>query len=113
MNHEEHNIQKQVVEYLRLNKVEVYAIPNGGRRDVITATILKREGVRRGAPDLFIVGKTKIYFIEMKTTKGKQSPYQKEFEELTKKTSSCCYQVWRSINDAIDFYKSFKNDLNI
>ena len=31
----------------------LFAIPNGGKRDVISAKLLKDEGVRAGVPDLF------------------------------------------------------------
>lgn len=108
---EEHRIQTQIVEYLILNQVEVFAIPNGGHRDLATAMVLKREGVRRGAPDLMIIGKNKIFFVEVKTAKGKQSEYQKIFEDITKKSSACEYMLWRSLDDAVDFFEKHKNDL--
>ena len=62
---EEHRIQRQIVEYLMMNQIEVFAIPNGGHRDLATAMVLKREGVRRGVADLMIIGKSKIYFVEI------------------------------------------------
>lgn len=108
---EEHRIQRQIVEYLNLNHVEVFAIPNGGNRDIATATILKREGVRRGAPDLMIIGKTKIYFVEVKTLKGKQSVYQKIFEEITTKSCACKYFLFRSLDDAVEFFEKNKKDI--
>ena len=108
---EEHRIQKQIVEYLSLNKVEVFAIPNGGNRDIITASILKQEGVRRGVSDLIIIGKNNIYFIEIKTQKGKQSIYQKDFENVVNKSNVCKYEVWRSLDDAENFISKNKNDV--
>jgi hypothetical protein len=42
-------LQHQVYE---LPVFALYAIPNGGARDVITGSRLKAEGVRRGTPDL-------------------------------------------------------------
>ena len=39
---EEHRIQRQIVEYLMMNQIEVFAIPNGGHRDLATAMVLKR-----------------------------------------------------------------------
>ena len=108
---EEHRIQRQIVEYLMMNKVEVFAIPNGGHRDLATAMVLKREGVRRGVADLMIIGKNKIYFIEVKTQKGKQSEYQKLFEKITDKSSACEYMLWRSLDDAEKFLLNNKNDV--
>ena len=110
---EEHRIQRQIVEYLLLNKVEVFAIPNGGHRDLATAMILKREGVRRGVADLMIIGKNKIYFIEVKTQKGKQSEYQKNFEQIVSKSDVCEYMLWRSLDDAENFLNQHKIDVNI
>ncbi len=110
---EEHRIQRQIFEYLMLNKVEVFAIPNGGHRDVATATILKREGVRRGVSDLVIIGKNNVYFIEIKTLKGKQSEYQKNFEKIVTKSNVCKYMIWRSIEDAELFIQQHKQDIRL
>ena len=51
----------------------LFAIPNGGNRNVITAANLKAEGVRAGIPDLFLAvprGGFGGLFIEMKKQKG-------------------------------------------
>lgn len=51
----------------------LFAIPNGGLRNVITAKNMKAEGVRAGVPDLFLAvsrGDSHGLFIEMKRTKG-------------------------------------------
>ena len=51
----------------------LFAIPNGGERNVIVASRLKAEGVRAGVPDLFLAAKRGNYgglFIEMKKPKG-------------------------------------------
>lgn len=51
----------------------LFAIPNGGQRNVIVASKLKAEGVRAGVPDLFLAvarhGGHGL-FIEMKKAKG-------------------------------------------
>ena len=51
----------------------LFAVPNGGERNVIVAARLKAEGVRAGVPDLFLAHPNNEYhglFIEMKKAKG-------------------------------------------
>jgi hypothetical protein len=83
MKHEESKLQIQCVKWFRLAhpKKLIYAIPNGGKRGVITASIMKAEGVTAGVPDLHIPMDSKGYhslYIELKTAKGVLSPKQKE-----------------------------------
>lgn len=47
---------------------KIFAVPNGGKRNRITAMKLKAEGVRSGVPDLFIP--SLFLFIEMKKPEG-------------------------------------------
>ena len=53
----------------------LFAIPNGANKSMAMAAKFKREGLRKGAPDLFLaIGKKGTYglFIELKRTKGAQ-----------------------------------------
>lgn len=83
----EHRLQVACVRWFRLQHKDVliFAIPNGGQRNVITAKRLKDEGVVAGVADLCVLCPNSDgyngLFIEMKTEKGKQTESQKEFEK--------------------------------
>jgi len=70
---------------LRANHPEalVFAIPNGGFRNKLTAARLKAEGVLAGASDLFVSEPRLGYhglYVEMKRTRGgRVSPKQAKF----------------------------------
>ena len=70
-------------------KVKLMAIPNGEKRHIAVAKRLKKEGVRKGVPDLFIP-EWQIW-IEMKRQKGgRLNQEQKEWLDYLEK---CGYIV--------------------
>lgn len=57
----------------------LFHIPNGGKRNIVTARRLKAEGVKAGVPDLFLPvsrGGFHGLFIEMKAGKNKTTEKQ-------------------------------------
>lgn len=66
----EHNEQVALVAKLRREELFVFAIPNGGKRDVREAKRMKDEGVTAGIPDLCVIFKGASIWIELKTRKG-------------------------------------------
>lgn len=57
----------------------LHHIPNGGKRDKVTAAILKREGVKSGVPDLCLPvprGGFHGLYIELKAGKNIPTPSQ-------------------------------------
>jgi hypothetical protein len=70
--------------------VRIFAIPNGGRRAMKTAKMLKATGVLKGVPDLYVPGWN--LWIEMKRAKGgKLSPEQKSM--LAYLENECLHNV--------------------
>lgn len=82
MKQQESILQSNCVKWFRYQypKALIFAVPNGGSRNLIEAKKLKKEGVMAGVSDLIVVFKNRMLFIEMKTEKGRQSKTQKEFQ---------------------------------
>ena len=85
---EEHRIQCTCVRWFSLQYPQLdgrlFAVPNGGRRDAVTAAKLRAEGVVAGVADLILLKSNRDYgalLIEMKTTKGRQSESQKKWQK--------------------------------
>lgn len=108
---EEHRIQCSCVKWFRLAYAEhrhnLFAVPNGGRRDKTTAAKLKAEGVLAGVADLILLipnGQFHALLIEMKTRTGTQQATQKEWQRCIE-TYGYKYVVCRSLED-------FQNEIN-
>lgn len=87
----EHAEQVSLVQWLDAAHPELpyFAIPNGGNRNIITASKLKAEGVKAGVPDLFLPSLR--IFIELKRAKGgKVSQAQKD---MATRLEACGYRV--------------------
>ena len=66
----------------------MYAVPNGGKRNITTAARLKKEGVKPGVPDICLPvprGRYHGLYIEMKVNKNKPSANQKWWIEQLQK----------------------------
>lgn len=89
---DEHRLQCACVQWFRIVyptlAQNLFAVPNGGRRDRITGARLKAEGVTAGVADLILLLPNTQYhalLIEMKTTKGTQQKTQKQWQEHIEK----------------------------
>lgn len=84
---EEAQLQKAVVTYLKLREalgqLKYFSVPNGGKRDVITAVKLKREGLRAGVPDIVVVTSvpSRTIFLELKSKTGSLSKPQQKWRD--------------------------------
>lgn len=77
--------QIAVVQFCMYKDIPIFAIPNGGSRNKLEAINLKRQGVKKGVPDLCVPVAKRGYhglYIEMKYGKGKTSKPQDEWLEL-------------------------------
>ena len=88
----------------------LFAIPNGGKRDIRTAQSMKMEGVRAGVPDLFFAHPTKSaygLFIEMKVVKGGSvSADQKKMIQALEEEGYCC-KVTKGCAVAFDVFVGY------
>jgi len=76
------------------NEEFVFAIPNGGLRNVVVAKKMKAEGVKPGVPDLFFTlarGGYHGLFIEMKRIKGGST--SKDQKDKIERLRNCGYKV--------------------
>lgn len=109
----EHAEQVTFVAWFKLTypNVLIFAIPNGGLRNVVTAKKLKMEGVVPGVPDLF-VPEWKL-FIEMKKSKGGR--VSTEQKNIIKHLRKCGYQaeVCNGFDDAKKIIENFVDSVRI
>lgn len=87
----------------------LFHIPNGGRRDKVTAALLKAEGVKAGVPDLCLPvhrGNYHGLFIELKVGSNKPSALQEIWLKQLSQQGYCtavCYG-WHEAAEVIMKY---------
>lgn len=111
--HEESDIQISCVKWFSLQypRYAIFSVPNGGGRNRKEMYFLKKEGLTPGVADLVICADNgRVLFVEMKTSKGKQSPNQKEFESKVSELGFK-YIICRSTDDFIEKVKLWVNEI--
>ena len=84
MKHQESTLQAACVRWFRYqySNLVIYAVPNGGSRNVREAQRLKAEGVLAGVADLVVLlPQGKSLYIEMKVKGNRQTNNQKDFQK--------------------------------
>lgn len=113
MRHEEEFMQMDCVKWMRYQHPReaqlLHHSPNGGRRDAREAARFKAMGTSAGFPDLILPlpqGEWAGLALELKSTKGRQSPEQKAWMERLR-GAGWCYLIIRTFDEfraAIDDY---------
>lgn len=92
----------------------LHHVPNGGKRNITTATRLKREGVKPGVPDVFLPvsrGKYHGLYIELKAGKNKPTDNQNNWIDALINQDyyvSVCWD-WRRASELIVNYLECEN----
>lgn len=103
--------QAAVVEWCGWRHLPILHIPNGGARDARTGAQLKRQGVKRGVPDLCIPvarGGFHGLWIEMKTSGGRVSEHQRAWLDLLNGNGYLA-RVCRGAGQAINLIDDYIN----
>lgn len=100
----EGNVLNAVCEYLHLRGYFFFRLNNVGVFDPVKKVhrSLPKWSIR-GVPDLLIVWKGQVFFIEVKAPKGIQSPEQKAFEAMIEE-NDCDYHLVRSVDDIANLF---------
>ena len=117
-NDEEHRIQCACVSWFNAQfpayRGCLFAVPNGGRRDKVTAAKLKAEGVVAGVADMILLLPNKHHhalLIEMKTKVGQQSPTQKQWAAKVT-PHGYQYTICRSLDEFMNTIKDYLHDMD-
>ncbi len=87
----------------------LFHIPNGGSRNIIEATKLKKMGVKAGVPDLQLIvpnGEVHGLWIELKAQKGKLQPSQQIMIQRLEAQGYLC-KVCFGADEAINEIKKY------
>lgn len=84
-------------------------VPNEGERSLIQRIRMKKEGLKKGWPDVQIMRAASGFhgmFIEFKTTKGKVTPEQRSIMDALIEEGYHCV-VCRSFDAALEAFKGY------
>ncbi len=98
---------RQYEGYKKLNAINWTYIASGEKRNLATAAMLKKKGVRAGWPDYCFISaekvgiNAKVIFLEFKTASGKQSSEQQKFDKALDGCQNIRYHLVRSVEAAV------------
>ena len=91
----EETIQKEIINYCKLNNLLIFCVPNEATRNNSKFIGM---GVLSGVSDLVLILENRIIFVELKNHKGLQSENQKQFESRVLELGHQ-YVIIRSLED--------------
>lgn len=113
----ESTIQQNCIKWFRLQHRSLtkllVSVPNGGKRNVITASILKAEGAISGVSDLIFLKQNRFYgclCIEMKKPNGKQQETQKEWQRAMESAGNK-YVICHSLEEFMTEINNYLKDV--
>lgn len=117
MRQEEHRIQCAIVKwfyyaYPAYRGGCLFAVPNGGHRNIQTARSLKAEGVTSGVSDLLLLVPKREYHglcVEVKTPVGRQSDNQKNWQRIIE-AQGYKYCIVRSLDEFAELVRWYLNE---
>jgi len=117
MRQEEHRIQCAIVKwfyyaYPQYRGGYLFAVPNGGHRNIQTARSLKAEGVTSGVSDLLLLVPKREYHglcVEVKTPVGRQSENQKNWQRIIE-AQGYRYEIVRSLDEFVELVRWYLNE---
>lgn len=110
MRNEEARLQTMCVRWFDLQyptkRLQLFSIPNEGKRNEVNGARMKVMGRRKGAPDMVLLASAgRVVFFEFKSEKGKLSPEQKAFHETIRGWGGVVYIV-KSFDDFCEIVSS-------
>ena len=116
MKSNESKLQAECVQWFRFNypayRYLLFAIPNGGLRNIKVAAKLKKEGVVAGVPDLFLAFPTNEsagLFIEMKYGKNTMTEAQKYMRQQLI-NQNYTHEVCYSFDEFVQIIKGYLHE---
>lgn len=108
-------LQKQVIETLLRFSYLVIRMNSGAVKTdnrFIRNYIIANNGKSSGLSDVIAIKNNRIYFFEIKSSRGKQSESQKEFEKLCEMYNITNYFVINDYNEFLEIIRGIRNESN-
>ena len=94
----ERDVQRSIKDWLTVQGYWAIRLNNQGTFRTVNGRSFYTFHGDPGVPDLLVIGHSKVFFVECKSEKGKQTPAQKKFEKSLVGTG-VAYILARSIDD--------------